>query len=96
MPEVENFAAGATNPASYESAPALPWFPLSHSSHGHVIDINFISLVTVHSVQASKVEVYAYEEALEAVRVLAEQGKRVWIDPDRVTYAFANLVPRDR
>lgn len=46
--------------------------------------------------QASQIEVHAYEEALGAVKALAEQGKRVWIDPDRVNYAFANVVPRDR
>ncbi|CAM9741765.1 unnamed protein product, partial [Laminaria digitata] len=39
--------------------------------------------------------VHSYEEALGVVRALAEQGKRVWIDPDRVTYAFANVVPED-
>lgn len=37
-----------------------------------------------------------YEEALEAVKMLAEQGKRVWIDPERVNYAFFHAVPKDR
>lgn len=46
--------------------------------------------------QACGVDVHPYEEALGVVRELAKQGKRVWIDPDRVTYAFANVVPEDR
>lgn len=46
--------------------------------------------------QACGVDVHSYEEALGVVRELAGQGKRVWIDPDRVTYAFANVVPEDR
>ena len=37
-----------------------------------------------------------YEAALDAVRALAKQGKRVWIDPERVNYAFANVVSKDR
>ncbi|CAM9757186.1 unnamed protein product [Ectocarpus sp. 12 AP-2014] len=41
------------------------------------------------------VEVHGYEEALEAVRTLAEQGKKVWIDPERVNFAFANVVGED-
>ncbi|CAN0262014.1 unnamed protein product [Ectocarpus sp. 6 AP-2014] len=36
------------------------------------------------------VEVHGYEEAIEAVRMLAKQGKKVWIDPERVNFAFAN------
>lgn len=46
--------------------------------------------------QACGVGVHDYEEALGAVRALAKQGKRVWIDPDRVNYAFANVVAKDR
>lgn len=46
--------------------------------------------------QACGVEVHAYEEALDAVRALAKEDKRVWIDPDRVNYAFANVVSKDR
>ncbi|CAM9678665.1 unnamed protein product [Ectocarpus sp. 13 AM-2016] len=41
------------------------------------------------------VEVHGYEEALGAVRTLAEQGKKVWIDPERVNFAFANVVGED-
>lgn len=46
--------------------------------------------------QASGVEVRGYEEALEAVRALASEGKRVWLDPDRVNYAFANVVAKEK
>ncbi|CAM9813886.1 unnamed protein product, partial [Ectocarpus sp. 8 AP-2014] len=41
------------------------------------------------------VEVHGYEEALEAVRTLAKQGKKVWIDTERVNFAFANVVGED-
>ncbi|CAM9471670.1 unnamed protein product [Ectocarpus fasciculatus] len=41
------------------------------------------------------VEVHRYEEALDAVRALAKQGKKVWIDPERVNFAFANVVGED-
>lgn len=37
-----------------------------------------------------------YEEALNAVREHAKQGKRVWIDPNSVNFAFANVVAKDR
>lgn len=56
----------------------------------------FLTAENMQSAQASDVEVHAYDDALGAVQRLAEQGKRVWIDPDRVNYAFANVVPRDR
>lgn len=45
--------------------------------------------------QEHGVEVHGYEEALEAVRTLAKQGKKVWIDPERVNFAFANVVGED-
>ncbi|CAN0368130.1 unnamed protein product [Pylaiella littoralis] len=44
--------------------------------------------------KACGVEVHGYEEALNAVRAHAKQGKRVWIDPDRVNFAFANVVAK--
>lgn len=37
-----------------------------------------------------------YEEALNALRAHAQQGKRVWIDPDSVNFAFANVVAKSR
>lgn len=46
--------------------------------------------------QTCGVDVLEYEEALGATRALAKDGKRVWIDPDRVNYAFANVVAKDR
>lgn len=58
--------------------------------------IHVAVLSSYGSLQASGVEVLAYEEALGAVRKLAEEGKRVWIDPDRVNYAFFNVVPKNR
>ncbi|CAM9113332.1 unnamed protein product [Discosporangium mesarthrocarpum] len=45
--------------------------------------------------EACQVEVRHYEEALKAVRQLAEEGKRIWIDPNRVNFAFHNAVPKD-
>ena len=41
-------------------------------------------------------EVHPYDAAMGMVRSLADQGKRVWIDRDRVTFAFSNVVPKDR
>lgn len=58
--------------------------------------ISYPRLCYSASRQACRVEVHAYEEALDAVRALANEGKRVWIDPDRVNYAFANVVSKDR
>ncbi|CAM9439846.1 unnamed protein product, partial [Hapterophycus canaliculatus] len=60
------------------------------------IDLAKVSGDVKAEMEASGVEVRGYEEALQAVRELANEEKRVWIDPDRVNYAFANVVPKDR
>lgn len=41
-------------------------------------------------------DIKAYETALEAVRILVERGKSIWVDPDKVNYAFASTVPKER
>ncbi|CAM9423954.1 unnamed protein product [Sphacelaria rigidula] len=68
----------------------------SEGSTSLFIDRSKLSPAVAAELKASNVEVHAYDDALGAVQRLAEQGKRVWIDPDRVNYAFANVMPRER
>ncbi|CAM9110428.1 unnamed protein product [Choristocarpus tenellus] len=46
--------------------------------------------------EACSVNIYNYNEALDAVRQLSDAGKRFWIDPERVNFALHNIVPKDR
>ncbi|CAM9489667.1 unnamed protein product [Ascophyllum nodosum] len=59
------------------------------------IDKAKVSPEVITILKASGVEVHPYDAAMGMVRSLADQGKRVWIDRDRVTFAFSNVVPKD-
>lgn len=92
-------------PTICRKAYSVPWdVPLGPNSRSYLALANkvswaiFITLQFHGSVplQAARVEIHAYEEALETLRSLAEQGKRIWIDQDRVNYAFFNVVPKER